>query len=108
MQQHSQSTSTIDVEAFNDHDRPPRRFAPGRVCGNSDCGTQLSIYNDGYFCTLHAPAVVPRMRGRKIIELRGKGPGEASAFRSAKLPTVKPWRARSRGGDQTVEQGVGD
>ena len=54
MQQHSQITSTIDGGLFNDHDRPPRRFAPERVCGNNDCGTLLSIYNDGCFCTLHA------------------------------------------------------
>jgi hypothetical protein len=66
MQQHTQTTTTIDAEAFNDHDRPPRRFAPGRVCGDDHCVTRLSIYNGGYFCTLHAPAVTPRMRGRRI------------------------------------------
>jgi hypothetical protein len=74
VQQHSQTTSTIDVETFNNHDRAPRRFAQGRVCRDDFCGTQLSIYNDGYFCTLHAPLVAPRVRGRKI---RSKGSGTA-------------------------------
>jgi hypothetical protein len=72
MQQHSQTTSTIDVETFNSHDRPPRRFAPGRVCGDDRCETHLSIYNDGYFCTLHAPVVAPRVRGKKVIWPRGR------------------------------------
>ena len=70
MQQHSGTKHTIDVKVFNSHDRPPRRFAPGRVCGNDNCGTQLSIYNDGYFCTLHAPVVAPRVRGNKLMEPR--------------------------------------
>jgi len=78
LQEHSQTTSTIEVGMFNDHDRPPRRFAPGRVCGDDRCVTRLSIYNDGYFCTLHAPAVAPRMRGRRIVEPREQGVGDAS------------------------------
>ncbi|MGI9603799.1 MAG: hypothetical protein ACR2QE_18085 [Acidimicrobiales bacterium] len=38
----------------------------GRVCLESDCQTRLSIYNDLEFCSLHAPMVVPRMRGKVI------------------------------------------
>jgi hypothetical protein len=66
MQQHSQTTSTIDVEVYNDHGRPPRRFGPGRVCGNYDCGTRLSIYNDGWYCSQHLVYVAPGMRGKKV------------------------------------------
>lgn len=43
----------------------PRREA-GRVCQEDACGTRLSIYNDLAWCSLHAPMVVPRTRGRKI------------------------------------------
>jgi hypothetical protein len=72
VQQHSETRSTVDVEVFNNHDRAPRRFAPGRACGNNDCGTHLSVYNDGYFCSQHAPIVAPRVRGKKIIWPRGQ------------------------------------
>lgn len=36
-----------------------------RVCLTIGCGTRLSRYNDGKHCSLHAPMVVPRTRGRK-------------------------------------------
>ena len=40
-------------------------LAPGdRVCAEADCATKLSVYNDLDFCSLHAPMVVPRMRGK--------------------------------------------
>jgi hypothetical protein len=42
-----------------------KRVAPGRVCENPRCSTRLSIYNEGKHCSLHAPMVVPRTRGRK-------------------------------------------
>ncbi len=40
-------------------------FPSGRVCSHHDCGTQLSIYNDGYYCSLHLPREVMTTRGRK-------------------------------------------
>ncbi|MDH3705242.1 MAG: hypothetical protein OES57_04210 [Acidimicrobiia bacterium] len=40
--------------------------ASGRTCLESGCGTRLSIYNDLDFCSLHAPMVVPRMRGKVL------------------------------------------
>ena len=43
-----------------------RRPAKGRICAEPGCGTKLSIYNDGDHCSLHAPMVTPRTRGRKI------------------------------------------
>jgi len=43
-----------------------RRHTAGRVCEEPDCGTRLSIYNDGTRCSLHAPMQVPRTRGRKV------------------------------------------
>jgi hypothetical protein len=106
VQQHSQTTSTIDVEVFNDHDRPPRRFAQGRVCGNDHCVTRLSIYNSGYLCTLHAPFVTPRMRGRRIVSLRAEDLGGIGVSVS-ETPNHEPWGARSRVGDQAVGQGDG-
>ena len=40
-------------------------LAPGdRVCAELECSTRLSVYNDLDFCSLHAPMVVPRMRGK--------------------------------------------
>ena len=38
-----------------------------RVCAEPDCETHLSRYNDLEFCSLHAPMVVLRMRG-KILD----------------------------------------
>jgi hypothetical protein len=64
VQERMQTGGVIGVGSFNDHDRPPRRFASGRVCANCDCGTRLSIYNNGSYCSLHAKGVV-RVRGKK-------------------------------------------
>ena len=47
-------------------ERPSRRAQVGRICKDPDCGTRLSIYNDGAHCALHAPMVVPRTRGKKL------------------------------------------
>jgi hypothetical protein len=66
MQRHSQTRSTIDVEVFNNHDQPPRRFAPGRVCAELDCGVYVSIYNGSEYCSLHEVKRAPHLRGRKI------------------------------------------
>jgi len=38
----------------------------GRTCQEAGCATRLSIYNDLDFCSLHAPMVVPRMRGKVL------------------------------------------
>lgn len=45
---------------------PVVRARPGRICREEDCQTRLSIYNDGSFCSVHAPMVTPRTRGKKI------------------------------------------
>jgi hypothetical protein len=37
-----------------------------RVCQEKGCKTKLSIYNDGQHCSLHAPMITPRTRGKKI------------------------------------------
>ncbi len=52
--------------AVNSVERVGRRAKPGRVCRDSDCPTRLSVYNDGNYCSLHAPMVVPRTRGKKL------------------------------------------
>ena len=48
------------------NDRPSRSFGRGRVCQEPECGTRLSMYNNGDYCYVHEPMVVPRTRGRKI------------------------------------------
>lgn len=57
---------SIGGSAFTGIGKPARTFPRGRVCAEDGCGTRLSIYNDGRFCSQHAPQAVPRMRGRKI------------------------------------------
>ena len=56
---------TVGGEVYNDHDRPPRRFAPGRVCEELDCGVYVSIYNGSEYCSLHEVKMAPRLRGKK-------------------------------------------
>lgn len=47
-------------------ERQQRRSKKGRVCDAEGCETWLSQYNHGAHCSLHAPMVTPRTRGRKI------------------------------------------
>jgi hypothetical protein len=64
MQQRSQSVDAIvDTELFNNHDRPPRRYAQGRECADLTCSTRLSVYNESEYCSLHKVKVTPRVRG---------------------------------------------
>jgi len=58
-------TETVVGEVYNNHDRPPRKFAPGRVCREPNCGVYLSIYNEGNYCSRHNLSVKPRIRGRR-------------------------------------------
>ena len=46
--------------------RPSRAYKRDRVCQEPECGTRLSIYNNGKFCSQHEPMATPRTRGRKI------------------------------------------
>jgi len=57
---------TVGGEVYNDHDRPPRRFAPGRVCAKPDCGVHVSIYNASDYCSLHEVKMAPRVRRKKV------------------------------------------
>jgi len=47
-------------------DRPSKKFGKDRTCKQEGCGTRLSLYNPGKFCSLHEPMTVPRTRGKKI------------------------------------------
>ena len=47
-------------------DRPSKNFGKDRTCNEPGCGTRLSLYNPGKFCSLHEPMTVPRTRGKKI------------------------------------------
>ncbi|HAM03524.1 MAG TPA: hypothetical protein DCQ30_15065 [Acidimicrobiaceae bacterium] len=57
---------SIGGSAFTGTGRPSRTFARGRVCAEDGCGTRLSIYNEGHYCSQHEPQAAPRLRGRKI------------------------------------------
>jgi hypothetical protein len=56
----------VPGERFTSLERSRPRAAEGRVCGEPACDTRLSVYNDQEFCSLHAPMVVPRMRGKVL------------------------------------------
>jgi hypothetical protein len=47
-------------------ERAVRRSKKGRVCREDGCATALSIYNDSHWCSLHAPMIIPRTRGKKL------------------------------------------
>jgi hypothetical protein len=57
---------SIGGSGFAGSGRPSRTFPRGRVCAHDGCGTRLSIYNEGRYCSRHEPQVTPRMRGKKI------------------------------------------
>lgn len=56
----------VGAKPLSGSDRPSRKFSQGRVCREVGCGTKLSMYNNGKYCSMHEPMVVPRTRGRKI------------------------------------------
>jgi hypothetical protein len=56
----------VGAKPLSGSDRPSRKFSSGRVCREAGCGTRLSIYNNGKFCSMHEPMIVPRTRGKKI------------------------------------------
>ena len=60
------SDMVLSAHPISGNDRPSRAFRRGRVCSQPECGTVLSIYNNGHYCSEHEPMVVPRMRGKKI------------------------------------------
>ena len=56
----------MGAHPISGNDRPSKAYEAGRVCRHAECGTRLSIYNDGVFCYRHEPMTVPRVRGKKI------------------------------------------
>jgi hypothetical protein len=59
-------TQTAGGEVYNNHDRPPPRFPPGRVCAEPGCGVYVSIYNASNYCSVHEAKMAPRIRGKKV------------------------------------------
>lgn len=57
---------SVSGHRFTSAEGSTARSAPGRICEEDGCGTRLSMYNDGSWCSLHAPMVTPRTRGRKV------------------------------------------
>ena len=61
MEKRSSEMIVVDVQ----YDRPVRMFLPGRQCAEPQCGTTLSIYNEGSYCSLHATDYANLVRGRR-------------------------------------------
>ena len=55
----------VGGSSISGNGRPSKSYRAGRVCLESGCGTILSIYNDGSYCSRHQPMWVPRIRGKK-------------------------------------------
>jgi hypothetical protein len=66
VQVHRQIGGAIGGETLNSN-RSPRRFPSGRMCGYDNCDTCLSIYNNGTYCSQHAPGIERRARDKKIV-----------------------------------------
>ena len=60
------STESADTRPQGAEEDRSVRAPPGRICREDECETRLSIYNDGSFCSVHAPMSTPRTRGTKI------------------------------------------
>jgi hypothetical protein len=60
------SEHAVGAKPLSGSDRPSRRFTAGRACKEPGCTTQLSMYNNGKYCSQHEPMIVPRTRGKKI------------------------------------------
>ena len=60
------SMESADTRPLEGEEGPSVRARPGRICREEECETRLSIYNDGSFCSVHAPMSAPRTRGKKI------------------------------------------
>jgi hypothetical protein len=45
--------------------RAPRVFEKGRVCVENQCGTTLSRYNRGEYCSIHQPTRHLHLRIRR-------------------------------------------
>lgn len=67
MKRRLQSDDHVRVDASDvGRSRPSRRYPRGRICAYHDCRTELSIYNQSSYCSLHEQGEVPRMRGKGI------------------------------------------
>jgi hypothetical protein len=58
--------ASVSGQRFTSAEGSTPRASEGRVCEEAGCDPRLSIYNDSAWCSLHAPMVTPRTRGRKI------------------------------------------
>lgn len=59
-------TMRVIGEKFTSIERNLPVMEVGRICLEPGCATHLSRYNDQEYCALHAPMVVPRMRGKVL------------------------------------------
>jgi len=58
--------TVVTGKTLNGPNQPAKTFSPGRVCVEQGCGTRLSVYNDGVYCSIHLrPDTDMRVRGRR-------------------------------------------
>ena len=67
MERESETERTIGGRGLQGTGPRSRTFGRGRLCGEPGCGTRLSIYNDGSFCSHHQAKITPRMLGTKVV-----------------------------------------
>ena len=57
----------------------PTSYKSGRVCAEPSCGTHLSIYNAGAYCSLHGALPHPAERSRRRHRGEGQGAGRPAS-----------------------------
>jgi hypothetical protein len=68
MQKRTEREATIGAEMPTAMTRPPREFSSGRLCRRPGCGTRLSIYNEGAFCSVHTKRPGTGKRNRIVFD----------------------------------------
>jgi hypothetical protein len=71
MQKRTEREATIGAEMPTATATRPREFSSGRLCRRPGCGTRLSIYNEGAFCSLHTKRPGTSKRNRIVFGAQG-------------------------------------
>jgi hypothetical protein len=67
MQKSNESNRFVGARGLEGSGQRSRTFGPGRLCGELGCGTRLSIYNAGSYCSRHQAKDSPQMRGKRVV-----------------------------------------
>jgi|HubBroStandDraft_6_1064221.scaffolds.fasta_scaffold3062008_1 hypothetical protein len=65
--QRSNESRFVGARGLEGSGHRSKTFGPGRLCGELGCGTRLSIYNDGSYCSRHQAKDSPKMRGKRVV-----------------------------------------